>query len=361
MWSIRSNWWRGRVRRSYQSVLFTIVMTVVTWSAVVVGAADGQSWHEYGFVKDGEFTRVSGLPTYEWLPEGAAPRGLVLAIHGLTLHGGRYELLGKAFASAGYCFVAPDMRGFGRCRTDSNDKVGTADDTIKIIDYDKSYTDIVNIARSMKAKYPQRRLVVIGESLGATMAVRLAAGHPELVDGVILSGPAMRINPRMLFSPSSIWQGLVALLIRPGGVLHLDFFMTKLISSDPGVVQEVSGDPLVRKHLTLSELLRSHKFVCRTRSYARAIRQNMPVLVLQGERDRCVIPYAVVDLSRNIRSNDQMMRWLYNESHLLLETSCVSGATISAMCNWYDDHQPGHLENVKDTEQLIRNLGGHVR
>jgi alpha-beta hydrolase superfamily lysophospholipase len=203
--------------------------------------------------------------------------------------------------------------------------------------------------------------VIIGESLGATMAVRLAGGHPELVDGLIVSGPVMRVQPRMIFEPSTVLQGIAALLLKPSGDLRLDYFMKKLISADPGVIEEVVSDPLIRKYLTVGELLKTHFFIAKTRSYAKTIKKDMPVLILQGSLDRCVVPYAVIELSSNIHSADQTVRWLYNHSHLMLETSYVRGGAISAIADWFDDHDPAHLQEIKQIEEDIRTLGGHVR
>jgi alpha-beta hydrolase superfamily lysophospholipase len=193
------------------------------------------------------------------------------------------------------------------------------------------------------------------------MAVRLAAAHPELVDGLIISAPAMRVGPRMFFDPASLAQSFLAVFVRPSGIFNLDYFVNKLISADPGVVKEIAGDPLVLKHLGLGELLKSHAFVSKTRSYARQVATNTPVLILQGNLDYCVLPHAVTELTRSIRSNDQTLRWLYNQSHLLLETSHISGATVAAITDWFDDHEPAHLEEIKQIEQDIRRLGGSVQ
>lgn len=315
----------------------------------------------YVFQDNAEFGKGVSIPVYQWMPNGGALKGMALAIHGLTLHGRRYELLGRAFAASGYCLVAPDMRGFGRCYEARNNKQTKSADRIHSVNYSRSCDDIASIARRMKEQHPDLHLIVIGESLGATMAVRLAGSHPELVDGLIISGPAMQIHPRMIFEPSTMLDGLVALLLRPSGALHLEHFMRKLISTDPDVIEEVSNDPLVRKHMTIFELIKTSLFIDKTCSYARKVRRDMPVLVLQGSLDRCVVPYMVVELCRNIRSADQTVRWLDNHSHLMLETSYVKGAAIKAIIDWFNNHTPAQAEELRRTEETVRNLGGHIK
>src|SRR5262249_54310821 len=77
---------------------------------------------DYTFVQDGEPYQQTHMPVYEWIPKDVKPDGMVLAIHGLTLHGKRYEVLAKACACTGTYFVAPDLRGFGLCRADTTNK-----------------------------------------------------------------------------------------------------------------------------------------------------------------------------------------------------------------------------------------------
>src|SRR5438067_9646615 len=59
---------------------------------------------KYQFKVDGDFTKASGLPTYEWMPTGAPPRAIVVGIHGLTLHGRRYRVLSRILAINGVGF-----------------------------------------------------------------------------------------------------------------------------------------------------------------------------------------------------------------------------------------------------------------
>ena len=48
----------------------------------------------------------------QWLTDGP-PRALVLIIHGIAEHSGRYEAVGAQFAAAGIGAVAIDQRGHG--------------------------------------------------------------------------------------------------------------------------------------------------------------------------------------------------------------------------------------------------------
>jgi len=48
----------------------------------------------------------------QWIPDGP-PRALVLIIHGIAEHSGRYEAVGAQFAEAGIGVIGIDQRGHG--------------------------------------------------------------------------------------------------------------------------------------------------------------------------------------------------------------------------------------------------------
>lgn len=180
---------KEKMRASFLSIFLTILLITFASFSAQSEPADKLS-DRFTFVQDGELSKAVHLPIYEWYTKKLPPDGMVLAIHGLTLHGKRYEIVARALAAENpigcYYVVAPDMRGFGRTRTDPTFSQGQ--DSTRKIDYAKSVEDMACIAKYMRAKYPGLPLYVIGESLGATVALALAAKHPELVDGLVLSG-----------------------------------------------------------------------------------------------------------------------------------------------------------------------------
>src|SRR5262249_54652675 len=109
---------------------------------------------KYKYVEDGEFTQKLNIPTYEWMPANAPPRAIVLAVHGLTLHGRRYRVLARMLAANNVGVVSLDMRGFGRCHFDPNKQFSSAQDDKAKVNYEKSYEDIVQLAKLIREKYP---------------------------------------------------------------------------------------------------------------------------------------------------------------------------------------------------------------
>lgn len=340
------------------SVLASFVVATTSGIAFDDRGFDINANERMTYVQDGPMSQQLHMPTYEWIPKGKPPHGLILLIHGLTLHGQRYDVLGKAFAAEGFYACATDMRGFGRCYTDDKHVFDVGSDCKQKMNMDKSYDELVALARKMTEKYPNVPLFVMGESLGTSFCIKLAAEHPELIEGLMLSGPTVKINPLMYMHPQNMYAGLKAFFVDPKFNMSTYAFVKNLVSNDENVVKEMIDDPLCRKGLTISELLQTQKFVKKTLHYASLIKDDQPVLVLQGSEDRCMVPSAVLKLSKNIHSSDQTVRWLHAHGHLLLETAYLKPATMDAIDIWVREHEPTGELQEKEIGEDIQELGG---
>jgi acylglycerol lipase len=350
-------------KNARRAIFMFLILLLQTASAFAVGlnypavAQDGDPNDRVSYVEDGEFSKILKIPTYEWIPKNTKPVGVVLAIHGLTLHGKRYEVLGKAFAAEGIYACAPDMRGFGRCYKDPDNKFSTPTDDKHKVDYEKAYGEIVNLAVLIRHKYPNVPMFAMGESLGTSACIRLAADHPELINGLILSGPTVRVHPLMFSHPHNVAAAGYAILVHPKFNMNTAPFVKNLVSNDANIVQEMLDDPLCRKGLTIAELMKTGRFVKDTLKNARQLKTNVPILVLQGSEDRCMVPQAVTRLSKNIQSADQTLRWLHAHGHLLLETHYLRPATVDSIDEWTREHQFAHLNETKKLKEEIIKLG----
>ncbi len=79
------------------------------------------------------FTSTSGdnLALQEWpLPDGVLPRGVVLIVHGLGEHAGRYDALGQFLVQRGFAVRAYDHFGHGQ----SSGRHGTLSSDTRLLD-----------------------------------------------------------------------------------------------------------------------------------------------------------------------------------------------------------------------------------
>ncbi len=101
------------------------------------------------------------------------------------------------------------------------------------VNFDKSYAEIVNLATLIRQKYPNVPMFAMGESLGTSVCIRLAAQHPELINGLILSGPTVRVHPLMFSHPHNVAAAGYAIFIHPKFNMSTAPFVKNLVSNDP--------------------------------------------------------------------------------------------------------------------------------
>lgn len=271
-----------------------------------------------------QVARELGLPIYKWSDASRQSRGVIVALHGFIMHGGTYDKLARELVAQGFIVYAPDLRGYGRWSQRES------------VDYRASERDITSLAETLKKSHPSLPMFFLGESLGADMAIRLASRHPDLVNGLILSSPALKhytvyVLPRMI-------EDCVRLTTNPGRQVDLVPYIKEAASEDPRISDEILSDPMVRKELTTREILKASNAIHATMSYVAAIPADKPVLVIQGKLDKTVKAKAVLLLLSRLKSHDQTVRWLPSRGHVLLETAYLQPSLLETIEGWLNQH-----------------------
>lgn len=284
-------------------------------------------------------------PVYVWQDTAQKPRAVAIAIHGLVMHGGVYNVLANKLASEGIIVMAPDLRGFGRWQENHSKEAQ--------LDYNKSYEDINELVRAASQRYPDLPLYCIGESMGAGLAMHVAINNPKIIDGLVLSSPALK--PRIYVGP--LLSETPAVLIKVHKKVNLEPYITKFASEDPRIIAESLADPLVTKKMTTWQIMQSYKYMRPNLSYAKKLPVDVPILVIQGDKDRLLKSNAVVKLISKAKSKDQTVRWFNGRGHLLLETAFLPPDTLNTVNNWLQVHidvasQPTMVSLTNDEEIL---------
>src|SRR6476661_3847046 len=128
------------------------------------------------------------LFVYCWLPNGEQkndqPKAVVQIAHGLAEHAARYARLAETLNAAGYAVYANDLRGHGRT-------VKSADDLGFFAERDgwrKCVNDLWQLNRHVAASHPGLPIVLLGHSMGSTLAEQCMGDHGDVLAGVVLSG-----------------------------------------------------------------------------------------------------------------------------------------------------------------------------
>ncbi len=221
---------------------------------------------------DGENIAVQFWPT----PPDISRRGIVVLVHGLGEHAGRYEHMARRLTGWGFAVLGYDQCGHGK----SAGARGRLPNTMRLIE---DLNDILQSARRRLA--PGQKLVVLGHSLGALMTCVLVLLRDVRADALVLSSPA--------FAPvMSVWQKRllrVAARFAPNFTVR-NGIAPEALSHDPEVVDAYKADPLV--HNRISGRLANFIAQSGPRVLSRAPRWRLPTLLLYGGSDVLVDPNA---------------------------------------------------------------------
>lgn len=219
---------------------------------------------------DGENLAIQDWP----LSDGEHLRGVVLIVHGLGEHAGRYDHVAQRLNRWGFAVRGYDHFGHG----DSGGVRGGLPSDTRLLD------DLDDVLQSTRARMDQRTpLVLLGHSMGGLVAARYVSLRRRPVDALVLSSPAF--DPGM----NAFQKLLLAVLprvapdLRVGNGLDPDY-----LSHDPEVVRAYRADPLCHDRISA----RLARFIAEqgVETVACAARWTLPTLLMYAGADRLVSP-----------------------------------------------------------------------
>ncbi len=312
--------------------LYSLTAAVIGLQALPLLPAHGQVIRDDSPVSHG-MTNLPHIPISVWRDPDMKPRAIAIAVHGIVMHGSVYESLATALVEQGFEVYAQDLRGYGRWQAEAKAKIS----------YKDSLEDLKAIVRAARVEHPDLPIFLIGESMGAGLSLRAAEAMPNEISGLVLSSPALK---RRNYCEPEMVLDVASLFANPYRQLNLVPYIKKFASEDPKVVEETIEDPLVRKTLTFSDMMKTASTIRTNISHVKNIPADIPVLVIQGDQDRMLKQNAVVVLLKKLKSTDQTVRWLPGKGHVLLETTHIDAATLSTVKTWLVDRLPGGVERL---------------
>lgn len=243
---------------------------------------------------EGSFTgyRDVGLYYQCWLPAGE-PGVVLLVVHGLAEHSGRYMNLVNHFVARGYGVYGFDQRGHGRSQG-TRGYVGR---------FRYFVSDLSTFLGIIRRRHQDARIFVVGHSMGGTVATAYAAEHQGEFDGLILSGALLRVSADISWGLIFIAR-LLSLLLPGMGLYVID---ASAISQDRAVVAAYLADPLVycgkiRARLG-AELVKTMQLLP-----SQVSRIKLPILIMHGGADRLSPPQGSRILYERVGSEDKTLK-----------------------------------------------------
>lgn len=263
------------------------------------------------------------MPMHEWQPEDR-PRAVILALHGFNDHGGAFAMFAEHAAARGVLVRAPDHPGFGM-RNDRGQWQGVTTMTLAARD---------ELLRLREA-YPRVPLYVLGESMGAAVAMVAAAeeGGNWPADGLILSAPAVWGGDQ--FNPLYRVGLRVASSLFPGWAVRASGDQFNVRASDNiEALLALGRDPVVIKQTRLDSV--AGLVTLMDRALALAPLVPGPVLALGGENDQIVPPRAF-DAMRTALTATPCAAVVYPEGWHLLLRDLQREVVFEDILAWIDD------------------------
>ena len=252
------------------------------------------------------FDGAGGLSIFyrQWLPDTGQTRGIVLILHGLGEHSGRYRHVAEALTSAGFTCYGIDHRGHGKS---GGTRVYLPDPQLAVDDLGKLY-------RIAYAAFADQPVFAFGHSMGSLIGLGFALRYRGRLHGLVTSGtplhaelarPAWLIDLCLRAAPY-----LPRLRLSPPGA-------PSVLTADAEMLREWKADPMVDRGMwrvgTSAALIQ----LCREiRQEAQSI--ETPLLIMHGSADQLVPAAGSEFLARAVRSDDVTLKLYTGLRHELV-------------------------------------------
>ncbi|MFZ1996811.1 MAG: lysophospholipase [Solirubrobacteraceae bacterium] len=227
-----------------------------------------------------------------WTPDDAAARAVIVLVHGLGEHSGRYDHVVQRLVGEGYAVYTVDHRGHGR----------SDGPRAFIEDMDNVVADIDALVDRAGAAQPGVPVFMLGHSMGGLIGLRYALAHQERLAGLILSAALAQLDA--VPKPLELVGRTLSVIAPRAPLIAID---PAQISRDAAVVQAYRSDPLVHHgKVPARTAAQIADAVRRFPSTAGAI--TVPTLILYGTADGLCPPGGSVMLGERIGSADKTVK-----------------------------------------------------
>lgn len=216
-------------------------------------------------------------PAEVWATTAEPPKAVILALHGFNDYRHAFADFATFAAARGHRVEAFDQQGFG---ANPNRGLWPGSEALAL--------DLTRRLAELRNDWPGTPLYLLGESMGAAVAVVALEHDVPPVDGVILVSPAV-------WGDTS-FNGLYRLVldlaagVAPGWTLTGRGLGVRASDNDAALIA-MGRDPMLIKETRLDAIAGLVRLMDEARQGAGKL--DVPVLILMGERDEIIPPDAI--------------------------------------------------------------------
>ncbi len=229
-------------------------------------------------------------------------KGVIVLIHGMGEHFGRYQHVIDFFISIQYAVIGMDYRGHGN----SPGKRG------HISSYKQLMDDTELLLKKAGELFNGLPLIMYGHSLGGNIAANYVLRRQPALKGLIITAPYFKLA----FDPPQ-WKVLLSKMmtkILPALTLPTELELAAL-SKDQSVVDEYKNDPLVHDKISSTFFLNVHAAGLYPIEHAGEL--TTKTLAMHGLADRITSYKGTTAFAKNNPQMIELKLWdgLYHEIH----------------------------------------------
>jgi acylglycerol lipase len=272
----------------------------------------------------GAFQTADNLNIYtiQWLPDTKA-KGVVIMVHGLSEHIGRYQHVAEALANAGYKVYGLDHRGHGK----SDGK------RVQVTSHTHFLNDLKSYFDTIRSENNEEKIFLLGHSMGSVIALQFALIHQNSLAGLVVTGTATDVASMVSPMLRNIANGLHKIV--PHAPIGAPLKVETLIN-DAAMQQIWLADTLVHKGWTPVSIA---KYIIDTGDVIQmnAKQLVLPILIMHGEEDKVASISGSRIMYERVSSADKTLKTWANMQHEILN-EVDRQAVINTIIEWLDKH-----------------------
>jgi alpha-beta hydrolase superfamily lysophospholipase len=249
-----------------------------------------------------------------------SPKAVLLLVHGLGAHCGRWEFLAKYFTKSKFSVYAIELQGFGETKGPKG----------HINSFQEYYRHIDRIMAFIKKDHPHKKVFLLGESMGGLISFIYASNHPETFAGLICLSPAFKNSMPVVFK--DYIRVFTSVVFNPQNTLTMPF-TPQMCTRDQHYQQVMMQDK--REHQLASAKLLVNILRAQIQSHGKAKTLSTPTLFLLARKDYLVDPLMSLKIFNKIPMEDKTLIQ-YPEMHHALSIDLDRDKVFSDILKWIE-------------------------
>jgi alpha-beta hydrolase superfamily lysophospholipase len=220
------------------------------------------------------------------------PKAILLLIHGLGAHTERWNFLAEYFKKQRFASYALALQGFDE----------TPGIRGHIHSFQEYYSAIQALTSLIQKKHPRLPLILIGESMGGLIALRMVEQHPSHYHSLIVFSPA--IQSAMTFPLSSYLKVVTGAIFKPTLPIPQPF-TAAMCTQDEKYLKVMEKDPRELRIASVKLLLGILGEQTKVKQESSTLQK--PLLIQCSGQDQLVKTSATQDFFNHLATKDKTL------------------------------------------------------